>query len=171
MIIALTGKKGSGKNTAALIIQQLYPEMNFKLLSFAEPLKEAYEILFGEVVADDLSWKESPHPVYHITRRRLLQDLGKFGRDNSGGNIFIDRLFEKIEPDENYIITDLRFKNELYALIRNYNKRLLVLRIVRSGLDRDEDISEVDLDNEPLIEINNNYTLEALRSRLSSIPL
>jgi energy-coupling factor transporter ATP-binding protein EcfA2 len=169
MIIALTGKKGSGKNTVAEVFKSLYPEKNFQLLSFAEPLKEAYEILYAEKVIDDLAWKEGFHPRYKIKRRKLMQDLGKFLRETTDGMGFVDRLFEKIKSGNNYIITDLRFKNE-HEFLKNTFFTTFIRVVRKTGLN-DADISETDLDDVVMTTIHNDSTIYDLRSKVGVITL
>lgn len=46
-IIALTGRIGSGKDTVASIIQELYPEMNWQIKGFADKLRQVASIFIG----------------------------------------------------------------------------------------------------------------------------
>lgn len=128
-IIAITGLKGSGKDTTADYIIKQYP--NWEKDSFAGTLKDAVSVIFGwdrkmlagETPEDreiretrDEYWSEKLG--FEVTPRIVLQ---KFGtdclRNHFHKNIWVDSLERKIRnTDKNIIITDCRFKNELNML-------------------------------------------------------
>lgn len=128
-IIALTGLKGSGKDTTADYIIQNYP--NWEKDSFAGTLKDAVSAIFGwdrkmlagETV-QDRAWREEPDDYwssrlgYDVTPRSILQKFGtNILRDHFSKNIWIYSLEHKLmNTDKNVIITDCRFKNEVDAL-------------------------------------------------------
>lgn len=56
-IIALTGKAGSGKDTVASIVQELYPEMNWQIKGFADKLRQVASLLTG-IPAEDIKKQE-----------------------------------------------------------------------------------------------------------------
>lgn len=128
-IIAITGLKGSGKDTTADYIIKQYP--NWEKDSFAGTLKDAVSVIFGwdrkmlagETPEDreiretrDEYWSEKFG--YEITPRIILQQLGTDClRNHFHKNIWVDSLERKIRnTDKNIIITDCRFKNELDML-------------------------------------------------------
>lgn len=47
MIIGICGKIGSGKDTVASIVQELYPDMNWQIKGFADKLREVASLLTG----------------------------------------------------------------------------------------------------------------------------
>jgi len=47
MIISFSGRIGSGKDTAAQIVQELYPEMNWQVKGFADKLRQVASIFLG----------------------------------------------------------------------------------------------------------------------------
>ena len=143
-LIALTGLKGSGKDTTAdYIIKNYY---NWEKDSFAGTLKDAVSAIFGwdrkmlagETVGDrnereqvDEYW--SKKLGYDVTPRNMLQ---RFGTDilrcNLHKAIWVDSLERKIvNSSKNIIITDCRFKNEL-DMIREIGGT--VIRIERNPL-------------------------------------
>jgi hypothetical protein len=128
-IIAITGLKGSGKDTTADYIIKQYP--NWEKDSFAGTLKDAVSVIFGwdrkmlagETPEDreiretrDEYWSEKFG--YEITPRIILQQLGTDClRNHLHKNIWVDSLEKKIRnTTKNIIITDCRFKNELDML-------------------------------------------------------
>jgi hypothetical protein len=56
-IIALTGRAGSGKDTVASVVQELYPEMNWQIKGFADKLRQVASLLTG-IPADDMKKQE-----------------------------------------------------------------------------------------------------------------
>jgi hypothetical protein len=118
-----------------------------------------------------------------LTPRLLLQLLGtECGRQIIHPNIWINSLFSDYKPTTNnlnslypnWIITDVRFKNELEAI---KNKNSITIKVIRPckecGLSRNhkpdcnigisEHLSEKDLDNAKFdFVINNNRTIDDL---------
>ena len=143
-LIALVGLKGSGKDTTADYIVQNYP--NWEKDSFAGVLKDVTSVLFGwdrkmlagETVPDrekreqrDEYWSEKFGR--EITPRNMLQYLGTdVLRTYLHEDIWVNALERKvINTDNNIIITDCRFKNELDML---RSKGAVVIRIEREPL-------------------------------------
>lgn len=126
MIIGLLGFIGSGKGTAGEILEQ----QGFVPLSFAGSLKDSVSAIFGWERAllegDTLESREFRETVdlfwskkfgKEITPRYILQQFGtEVCRNNFLDSIWIDSLERKIQQHENVVITDVRFKNEMYFL-------------------------------------------------------
>lgn len=147
MIIALSGKSGSGKTYIANIIkkQLSYSDMNFRIVSFADKLKKHCKFL--SMYDIDINGDKSQNTGLGLTYGQLLQKEGKrlkkydpyiFARyviDNNPGNIIID---------------DLRFIEEK-AYIESSNRDNIIFRLdynIEKNDSRDmNDISEVDLDD------------------------
>ena len=128
-IIAITGLKGSGKDTTADYIINNYP--NWEKDSFAGSLKDAVSVIFGwnrkmlagETVENralretkDEFW--SNKLGYEVTPRKILQLFGtECVRNNFHKDIWVYSLEHKIHnTNKNIIITDCRFKNEIDML-------------------------------------------------------
>ncbi len=126
MLIAFSGLKGSGKDTAAKV---LVDEYGFTKIAFADALREALLILnpwvayaghgYGTLplaeLIEDSGWDWAKNNVPEV--RRLMQVFGtEVGRQLLGENVWVDILFKKypdINSDESrYVITDCRFDNE-----------------------------------------------------------
>jgi len=74
MIIGISGKKRSGKDTAAEYLCFAY---NFKRYGFADPMKKIVKEIF--LLSDDQLWgdlKEALDARYNTTARKLLQIVG-----------------------------------------------------------------------------------------------
>ena len=109
MRIGLLGKMGAGKTTLANKIIKCYPEM--KKMSFADPLKQIAVDLF------DMKHKD----------RKLLQQIGTKMREIDD-NVWANALLRKIGSDQNIIIDDVRYLNEI-ILLKNAGFKICYLDI------------------------------------------
>lgn len=117
MIIGICGRQGSGKDTAALMINKI-TNNRFTTKRFSAKLKEFAGILLG-VPADlfeDREFKESYIPQYGMTVRELLQRFGTdFIRETVHPNLWVEATLLDYK-DHNWIIPDVRFINEADAV-------------------------------------------------------
>lgn len=158
MLIGITGKRGSGKSTAAKSLKRL----GFFEVSFAEPLKEATKIIFGltdEEVYGDYKIKETVIPELGVSPRKILQ---KFGTEVmrefihvalpelkiTKGEIWVEafkKLYLNTWVQGNYVVSDVRYLNEAKA-IRELGG--IILRIERPALklEKSDHASEMEMD-------------------------
>lgn len=146
MIIGLTGRKRSGKSTAA---RYLVENHEFTELSFAEPLKrmalavdprvgpESDPVRLSEAVGV-WGWEEAKDRFPEV--RRFLQRLGTEGvRDILGEDLWVEQVHNQLwDLDLNHtsiVIADVRFENEA-RLIRDWGG--VVVEIQRRGDDPEE---------------------------------
>jgi len=121
IILGITGKAGSGKDTVA---NYLVRNHNFVKLHFADPLKDICRKLFrfSEEQLDG-SAKENIDPRYGQSPRWIMQQVGTFFR-NIYPSVWIDYLTHKIESLDNgtaalrIVVADVRYLNETTALLR-----------------------------------------------------
>ena len=112
IIIGFSGAMGSGKDTASLIAKHAYPNFNFRQVSFAHALKQAYQVMTGIPWHDSREFKEGICPVFKIARREVLQRMGTNAlRNNFDKDIWINILKSRY-PEGNLLISDVRFENE-----------------------------------------------------------
>lgn len=105
MKIAFSGKMKSGKDFAAKYLKDMCPEYNFKIMALADSIKELALNEFG-VTKDN-----------HPKGREILQYIGtELGRNLVDEDIWIKRLLAKIDSNDNVLVTDVRFPNEVEAL-------------------------------------------------------
>lgn len=57
MLIGITGRIGSGKDSVASIVQELYPELNWQIKGFADKLRKVASLLTG-IPAEDMKRQE-----------------------------------------------------------------------------------------------------------------
>lgn len=145
MIIGISGKRGSGKDTLA----DLLVKRGFTKVSFAAPLKEHVRNFFDFTKEHtDGEYKEVLQSQYGVTPRQLMIDVGQFYRQYDP--LFWVKLAFKRMPTT-AVISDVRFINEA-DFIRGCGGRIVrlerksELNVYKGKID---DISETQLDNYP----------------------
>lgn len=185
MIIGFSGYAGSGKDTAAdALIEDGYQHVSFadalKQMAYAIDPYVQYSHMRNVTVRDGVrpmvvqgferlstmvdlhGWDYCKNKYPDV--RRLLQRVGtEGGRDIFGDNIWIDTAFNKI--DGNAVITDVRFKNEMQAIL---DRGGFVIRIEREGVGpRNDHPSETELsDAEFSTVVHNNGSIEELYAKV-----
>lgn len=151
MIIAISGKKESGKTTTAKFIQQLMKENqleDWKIKSFAEYLKKFVSNITGievtlmnEPNVKRMNFKEllDNHIINDVvyntykdkfnTLRDMLVYVGTdIGRDKIHQDLWVTSLLKDYNENSNWIIQDLRFDNE-YEILQSH--KAILLRVQR----------------------------------------
>ena len=179
MIIGISGKAGSGKDTAAKMLEVLYanPDISYEdfsnrkyknfadiqIVHFADILKETVQVLFGigEWETNTQEGKKTTINWIGKTVRELLQGIGQGLRDAIDPNLWVKILFANTEGWSNYIIADVRYPNEVYAIKKRNG---VLIRIDRKGAGAGNHSSETALDNykEWDVHIENNGSIEDL---------
>ncbi len=162
LVIGIAGHKGSGKDSLGRHFAEAH---GYERRAFADPLRAAALVLDPIVyatsdtrlsdVVDELGWDRAKEEVPEV--RRTLQRLGTdVVRNLVGDRVWIDLL---LPVDRRTVITDVRFPNEVEAVLAN---RGIVVRVVRPGHTGDGHASERALDHLELPEVHNVGTLEEL---------
>ena len=179
MIIGISGKAGSGKDTAAKMLEVLYanPDISYEdfankryknfadiqIVHFADSLKETAQVLFriGEWETNTQEGKKTTINWIGKTVRELLQGIGQGLRDAIDPNLWVKILFVNTKDWSNYIIADVRYPNEVYAIKKRNG---VLIRIDRKGAGAGNHSSETALDNykEWDVHIENNGSIEDL---------
>jgi hypothetical protein len=180
MIVALVGKKRSGKDTVANV---LVNEYGFVRYGLADPIKVVVKYLFDwneEHTNGNL--KETIDSKWGISPRQAMQWLGTEAMQLSICQIFPE--FEKVigrrfwvrkfvfmyeeqarETGKylDYVISDVRFPHEIYELDQNH-RDIIVVKIARTMNDLvDTHESEKYIDSiKPNVVLDNNGTIEDL---------
>ena len=179
MIIGISGKAGSGKDTVAKMLEVLYanPDISYEdfankryknfadilIVHFADALKETAQVLFrlGEWETNTQEGKKTTINWIGKTVRELLQGIGQGLRDAIDFDIWVKILFANTEGWSNYIIADVRYPNEIKAI---KERNGILLRIDRKGAGAGNHSSEIALDDykEWDVHIENNGSIEDL---------
>jgi len=120
LIIGISGKMGSGKDTIAKEIMKSFPEYNFRRVSFGYNVKKIVSILTGFDMRTILSRKVKSIFLedWNMTVGELFQQVGTNAlRDVLNEDTWILSLFNNVNNGENIIITDVRFENEANAIL------------------------------------------------------
>ncbi len=144
MIIGLTGRKRSGKDSVATIIKNLQPDANS--FSFAGPLKKAVSAVFGFEITDE--HKEVPLTLWNASPRQLLQRTGDKLKELYP-DIFVKSMESRItqcNQDITIIITDVRFNNEAEFVLSKGGFIIEINADKRLGKSSDTHCSEKGID-------------------------
>lgn len=180
-VIAVCGKKRSGKDTIAKYISENY---NYIPYSFAGPMKIVAEILFGWTQEEIEKNKEVIDPLFGISPRQFLIDFGTnymqydlgsrypLFKEINNRQFWVKSTVNKIKKEgKNAIISDMRFQHE-YDYLKENISDVLFIKVNRSVERNYErfDLTETDIDSIPSdIIINNNTDLYDLFKKVDSI--
>lgn len=171
-ILGLAGYARSGKDTAGNALA----ELGWKRIAFADVLREFAYTLNPAIqsehgfytplrwIIDEYGWNGYKRTQWSEGVRDLLQRLGtECGRQLVSDTIWIDATFNRMDPDGKYVISDVRFPNEVEAIrIRGG----VTIRIDREGVGpANFHGSETAVDHLDLPVVTNNGTLEEFESK------
>lgn len=193
MLIGISGKKQTGKDTVCKIIKALdiwnrYGDMLtfVKMFSsplgsmwykhaFADKLKQVLAVILNvrvEAFEDNIfkmSYSEIAKPEGgYYTNRELLQRFGtEVGRSISP-TLWVDALFTSYSEHDHWIIPDVRFPSEAQAI---KDRGGIIIRVDRETPFHDTHPSEVALDNYEGFDyrIDNNNDIEYLIGKVKEI--
>jgi hypothetical protein len=140
MLIGLSGRKFSGKDTVAS-----YLANDYERRKFADKLKRMVSVLLDCSLLDleNQTFKESK-VLGDLTGREILQTLGTDWGRNLDENIWVNAAMYGIRIDDKIVFSDVRFPNEVKAIKDRGGK---VIRIERLGMSIDNHPSETALDD------------------------
>ena len=184
----LSGYARRGKDEAAKILVE---ENGFTRIAFADKLRDflyalnpmifitydeydrnnfldptEYESVRLQSVIDEHGWDGYKSTIFGTEIRGLLQRLGtEAGRQVLWDSIWIDAALHDLDPEKNYVITDVRFPNEAGAVRERGG---LVWRISRVGVGpANSHASETSLDDYSFDKVlENNGSLEDYRQEV-----
>ena len=183
MIIAISGKKGSGKDTISHIIQYLIYKKQvelgltsihytlkdflegmeipkYKLVKFAEPIITVFKDITG------LQWDKLDRETKEMVRPKLIEMANDI-KEAYGEYVFLKCIIPHLRSG-NVIISDLRFNYEL-SLLSTFPDVFLI-KVNRFEINGSEDISETDLDDYPFENvIENNSSIDDLVIKVEQV--
>ncbi len=175
MLIGLAGKKRSGKDATASILVEQY---GFRRIAFADVIKRVAEDIDpviempGNGDTTNLSyllewngndWEDAKA---NSSVRRFLQNLGVAIRNVDPDFWVRNSGLEDIAPDENIVVSDVRFPNEVDAILAAGGR---VFRVVRGRENEDKHLTETALDQLELPTIDNSGTLKELERTVMGV--
>lgn len=157
MLIGISGKSGSGKDTTGQIISNL---IEYEIKKFADSLKDMVCILINcnRDQLENREFKEKKLEKFglDLTPREILQILGDTIRNEIHSDMWINSLYSNYGLCNEWVITDVRYPNEADFI---KNKGGIVIRINRPDITKKgklhEHISETALDHYQF-----NYVIE-----------
>lgn len=183
LIIALTGPKGSGKDTVAQLIRELYPDYQVNAIAFADPIKKVIEHIFqlpisGIGLEDHQAYDKFKRTrmtfnlpgisMQGIDARHVVREIGMLMRsyDEKQFNRYVreqvlsgDRQGKRID-----VVTDLRFDNE-YLMLKEIGAK--IIKINRPDYHYDGHITERGFDDHLVDRVLfNDGDLEYLKTRV-----
>ncbi|MBN2101702.1 MAG: AAA family ATPase [Candidatus Aenigmarchaeota archaeon] len=153
VVIAVTGKRGSGKDTFAGYLKDNY---GFIILGFSK------DGIFPLVEERGLE----------ITRENLI-NVAMETRKEKGNDIFARILCEKIS-DGNYCVTGMRFKEELDCMKNKFGDDFILVSIICNAKKRYErvinrgDKGESGMSFEEFMKVEENVTEKAIDGIINS---
>lgn len=132
-LIGISGLAHTGKDTLANFLKEKRKEIVIE--SFATPIKEIMVNYFGftrEQVYDQ-KLKEIEDKFWNITPRKLMQLIGtEMFRKNFRCDVWVKVFEKKIlnNPNNFFVVADVRFNNEAEMVIRNNG---IVIKILRNS--------------------------------------
>lgn len=180
-IIALTGAKGCGKDTVATILQAAYHrsgEFIVRQIAFADPIKDQVMKLFELNSIDEYDRFKRTHINYQlqgyfshaVPARHLVREIGMLMRhyDEEQFVRYVVNKINSTRDDMLWVVTDLRFDNELKAMKELGAK---IVKIVRPEVTTaDNHITERGFDDAVCdIVINNTSTLETFNRQVLEV--
>lgn len=187
MIIGVSGKAQSGKDTVSKMIaytiwyynysQRLEPfgidhynshqyaiwRTDWYHNSFANKLKQCLSIVLNTNTVsqfEDNEFKKSEVEWLGITVRELLQKFGTAIRNEVCDDFWVKACLKDYDKNDNWIISDVRFKSEAKGI---KDLEGILLRVNREGAGAGNHISEIDLDDYSFdCVINNDGSMEDL---------
>ena len=175
MLIGITGKAGAGKDT---IGDYLVNQKGFKKIALADPIKRLVKDVFvlDDKIVYDRVEREKPLDKWNgISVRKLLQTIGtELFRKNIDESIWVKSLWYRVEQDKdsNYIVTDVRFPNEMNFLKEKAKDNFLSIKVIRDGCNGQVGIvghESEKYDLEADITLENNGTYEELYKQIDGI--
>ena len=170
-IIGIIGKKGTGKTECSRVLIEKY---KFEKISFGDKLKEAVSLIWDIPLSNfhDPKFKEQVDPRWGKTYREFMQLFGTEVCRTLHWDTWIYHVEKEFrsKPNVDFVIDDVRFKNEA-GLIKKYDGTLI--KVVRPILAVSHDFghaSESEQDQiQPDIIIMNDSTKEDLQKKVEEV--
>jgi len=173
MIVGLTGRSGSGKDTVG---EHLHENYDFHRLAFAQQIKTAainiFDLDYGQVYGEK---KEHIDARYNKTGRQLIQELGTEVVRAIHPDVWIINLKKQFDyimqtrRSKNTVVTDIRFPNEAEAILSWGGEVWMISGRENSNVDLSHESERLFSRIKRHREIDNSGSLEGLYHRVDGI--
>lgn len=175
MLVGICGKAGSGKDTVG---DHLINKYGFKKIALADPIKRLVKDVFvldDHTTYDRIAREEPLDEWEGWSVRKLLQFIGtELFRENIDDAVWVKSLWFRIQNDKenNYVVTDVRFPNELKFFKDNAGADFTSIKVIRDGCEGSVGLEghaseSFDLETERII--NNDGTIKELYNTVDHI--
>ena len=189
MLIGISGKKNSGKDTVAELVKKHALKSEWEIKRFADPLKDMVCLLLGctREQLEDREYKEAllgePWDYWFeqnvgpfgnttfygsLTPREIMQKMGTEVGRSIHENAWVNALFNKY-TNQWWIIPDTRFPNEAEAIKNRGGKLIRVNRNQFVIVDTHPSETSLDDYTDWDFVIDNNGTMEELEEKVIEI--
>lgn len=182
-VIALCGKRGSGKDTVA---DYLVNNHGFTKVAFADPLKVAVKAIFGfnddqlygnKKEEEDPYWGATPRSIFQFVGNECFRDSLEEYFPNIGQDLWVKAMKRKLDSlvssgTKRIVVSDLRYMNELEMLQKEFNTKVAVVvkkpsTAISGNSKYATHASECSLqDMVPSVVFENNSTFNSLYSQI-----
>ena len=144
MIIGITGKAGSGKDTVALGLLNNFPSTRDTLAApikrfVADVFRIPWEVVDGATPEGRIKREQELYNWPGWTPRRLLQFVGtELMRNNIDKDIWVKSIILRIkegltqDPNVLYVVPDIRFPNEMQRLRDEFGDSFKMVKVIRA---------------------------------------
>lgn len=170
LVIGLHGAKGSGKDQFYKAAKEYFSVLDIRKIAYADPIKNEVCRIFGlsgeeeydEFKRTDLTFTVDKGYTWKQTAgRQAVREIGMLMRQYDQSQ-FVRYVEDQIwsAPQAIWMITDLRFDNELDSVYNTLNG--VVLKIKRSGVHFDGHVTETEIADDRCTAVihNDNLTLD-----------
>lgn len=181
-LIALTGPKGSGKDTVAGIIKTMYGDRyDVESIAFADPIKKVVQHIFeldptsvdeyDKFKRLDVEYNMPGEGRKYVPGRHVVREIGMLMRDYDMNQFtsYVDAKFHESRFDDRkmFIVTDLRFDNE-YMMLKSWNAS--IIKIIRPQYQYDGHITERGFDDHLVNKVlMNDGSMDYLTTRVQTV--
>ena len=166
LLIGFVGRKRSGKDTLANLVQKTCSNVN--ILSFADPLKQACKHAY-HLRDDQLDLlKDEVDDRWGLTPRDMMRSLGTGSFRSADPEHWIKVMGMRMAGLDKVVVPDVRFQNEALFIRRNGG---VLVHVSRKGLENDDDhVTEKTTDSIVCgYSIYNDGTLEELEVKFNGL--
>ena len=180
-VIALTGPKGSGKDTVAAVIKEQYGDrFDVRTIAFADPIKQKIQHLFDLDPTNvdqydlfkrsDVKYQLPGYLEHSVPGRHVVREIGMLMREYNVDQFtryVVNQFVSETKPNTIWIVTDLRFDNE-YITLRTHGAK--IVKITRPQYNYDGHITERGFDDHLVDkQVLNDGSLEYLGTRVKIV--